>query len=492
MAKPRPTGSQKSLSEEVANGEIARSAKPAATPPVKPARKPVAPATPAAKGRTTKPATVPAEPVAGDKTDSLITAMRSMLRTQYGHSAVPTATEAKRIQSVVPCPFPFEFLFGVNGMGVGQVIGLDAPAGSGKTALLADMGGWVIRGSDGVFSVVENESRLDVDWISSILGPVAMQSFQPLLSQSLEDVQGLSVAVVQKYQALCSLLPGGKRERRVIESPPMLLGVDSLTGKASLETMDKIIGTHVSKGVGKGVVRTGGGESISRAFPVEAGQLAKFFRSFATSMSGWPIVYVATNQLRLKDKPGQWAPEKIKAGGVQIDFAKNYAIELYRGASLKSRDAEGVQVTLKLGKSIGGSDKRQVLTRLIWWYEQDPTNDDAIVKRAQWDWGWATIRLLLDISTGDKFPYFKNRWKDADLHIGVPKGSDEEGAKLAWSKMLGMKESEAMPFGDLAEAMVSDRKVLSALRKALGIVERPAVTNDYAAKFVRRLKAQVK
>jgi hypothetical protein len=74
-----------------------------------------------------------------------------------------------------------------------------------------------------------------------------------------------------------------------------------------------------------------------------------------------------------------------------------------------------------------------------------------------------------------------NLREEADFHIACPSVSEIENR--AWSRTLGMKEKDAMPWSELGAAIRQDDKLMNRLREALRITRRPRMAGNYAAQL---------
>ena len=92
-----------------------------------------------------------------------------------------------------------------------------------------------------------------------------------------------------------------------------------------------------------------------------------------------------------------------------------------------------------------------------------------------WDWDWALVHLLTQVVPNRG--YENKRLSDAGVHIKAPKTSDVE--HTAWSKNLGMKESDARPWQEVGQMIRQDPDMVNRIQNALNIKRRPYLEGDY-------------
>jgi hypothetical protein len=213
--------------------------------------------------------------------------------------------------------------------------------------------------------------------------------------------------------------------------------------------------------------------------------ITRYMRSIPAELDNWPFSLVLVNHLRIgKDRQGH--DTRTKTGGEQVGFQESFELELIKeggpAAKFACASYEGYRVGLKTYKNSFAPGRRQITTRLLWWYDDTP---QGVEQRAVWDWHWATVHLLDRLRNGSdpKDALFKARLKAIDFHLACTERGDV--AHRAWSASLGQTEDDAMPWDELGRAIQADRTLMQALRHALAITRRYRFKGDYLAQLDR-------
>ena len=273
------------------------------------------------------------------------------------------------------------------------------------------------------------------------------------MCESVEDWQERLMAWVVRLQ---KNFIGTKEAPGPGRCVPVVFGIDSLMGKLSEESQAKI----VSDGSG------------SRMHPVEAMIITQYLKTIPNMLIDWPFSLVLVNHLKMgKDKHGY--DERNRTGGKGVSFQQSWEIETgIRKGKIHSASWEGTVIKLRCYKNSFGSSDRTIDTRMLYWKEDDPETGKR-VQRTYWDWDWALIDLLGKLPSKPAA-----MMKKLDLHVATPKTSVVENT--AWSRTLGMKASDAVPWAELGRMLREDVEVANRLRKALDITSIPVLSGDYA------------
>jgi len=405
---------------------------------------------------------------------------------KFGHNSVFVGSEADALIVGIPmfggpgygedaakhagC-LPMEFVLAQDVFPLGLVLQLVAKTGVGKSAMLAEFGRWFHLAGGGM-SLKENETKFNPKWYHSIMGSEFFERTPLYRCKSVEDWQKKLTFALQDMQRY---MDGSKEEPGPGRTFPVLFGVDSIMGKMSEDTQEKILGKKTAKG-GRG---TTGAGAADRGFPVEALKITRYMRTIPQEMDNWPFALVLVNHLRIA-KNDDGIEERRKAGGEQVNFQESFEVELTKHGGPKKKiectEWEGYPIKISCEKNSFGPTGRSVLTRLIWWEEETEDGDWEQVTR--WDWDWSTIWLLNNILRGEKAsPRLRAALKEVDFHLDCPSVSDVENK--AWSKNLGMKAKDAAPWSEVGAMIRQDAGLMETLRKALRINRRPLLEGNY-------------
>jgi RecA/RadA recombinase len=396
--------------------------------------------------------------------DKFFGAQIKKARTRFGADAVYSGTALDNLVIGIPIPsLAFEYVITQDCFPLGLIFHLCGPPGSLKSALYFEMSRWFMNCGGG--SVLQEvETKLSPDFPKSIIGADAENTLVVNRCDSVEDWQ-------QKLQHWVAQLKkdftGTKADPGPGRTVPVLFGVDTIMGKASYETQEKIRGDGYA----------------GRAFPVEALSINNFLKTFPQDIDQWPFAVVLSNHLK-EAQDAQGNKVRSTSGGKAVNFQESFELETrVRKSKIQCSDWEGRVISLKCYKNSFGPTGREAWTRVLWWDEYNEEKNEYEQKTI-WDWGWATTRLLSTVKGMEAA-----RLKDMNFHIATPKVSDVENK--AWSKTLGMKESDAVSWTEMGEMIHRDEDLMRKLRVALGIKRRPLLAGDYLEQLQEISKDQV-
>jgi hypothetical protein len=421
----------------------------------------------------------------GKALDAFFRGQAELARKKFGHKSVYVGSEADALIICIPmyaghgeaaarypgC-LPMEFVLAQDGFPLGLVFQLVARHGVGKSGLLAEFGRWFFLAGGGMY-LNEAESKFNPNWYRSILGKEFFDMMPLARCKSVEDWQRKLSFSIQSTKAG---MEGSKESPGPGRTIPVLYGVDSIMGKSSEETQEAILGKLDRRTGQRG---TTGDGAASRGFPIEALKITRYMRTIPGELDEWPFSLVLVNHLRIKtDDAGN--VERSKAGGEQVNFQESFELELKKVGGHKKvitcANFEGFPVEISCEKNSFGPTHRRIQTRLLWWDEKN--EDGEWEQRTAWDWDWSTVHLLYTLMHGERAnPRFRQALKDIDFHLECPKTAEVEN--LAWSRSLGMKREDAMPWSDVGALIREDRELLDRLRCALRINRRPVLAGDY-------------
>ena len=187
--------------------------------------------------------------------------------------------------------------------------------------------------------------------------------------RSLEDWQRRLNSTVR---ALQEEMDGGGGRVGIGRILPSLLGVDSILGKASEQSLEKIFG-KISKENPDRRGETGTGYA-ERNYAIESQFVRKYLQGMPDLIGRYPISVVFVNHLKYtKDDMGN--DVRSSPGGDSVKFQQAYELELKRAKGPTFRyDTplfDGYPVKLSCPVNGFGPAGRSVVVRLIWWYEDD-------------------------------------------------------------------------------------------------------------------------
>jgi hypothetical protein len=386
------------------------------------------------------------------KVSSHFAAQAEVARKKYGVGSVFVGHKDENVVVGIPCPaLVMEYLFSMDVFPLGLILHLNGPPKSMKSAMLFEFYRWFwLAGGGGYLN--EAETKWNPDWMRSIVR-YGEDDVVVVVNRcdSVEDwEQKLTYAIQQEKKALT----GTKEDPGPGRTVPILYGVDSIMGKVSWETQEKVI-EHGFAG---------------RSFPVEALSITNYLKTVPQMIDGWPFALVLNNHLKMsKDDTGR--DVRRTGGGAQVNFQESLELEMRPFKDkIKCLQWEGAVIKIKTVRNSFGPGRRDILTRILWHYENDPETG-ALIQRTAWDWNWALINLLLSADGSEK-----ERLSEV---IHVTQTATGPATNAAYSKTLGMKADNAIPWSDLGAKIMAIPELVEKIRRALCIVRRPLLKGDY-------------
>jgi len=394
----------------------------------------------------------------GKKLDKYMQGMMSASRRKFGHNAVFAGHTDENMIVGIPCPLAFEYLLCQDVFPLGLIYQIVGLAGSLKSSLIYEIMRW-FRNAGGGSHLEEVETKFSPELMRSIVG-YAEDETNVIVDRcdSVEDWQRKLLYNIDQQKELltwedkANKIPGPGR------TVPICFAVDSVSGKLSMETQEKVNdqGFH------------------GRSFPIEAMSITGFMKTVPQMIDGWPFALVLNNHLKM-GKDDQGHDVRRITGGAGLNFQESFELETkVRKSKIECSEWEGIQIGIRCTKNSFGPTHRRIDARMLWWEEMnEETGDYDQITR--WDWHWSTVQLL----TGENMlsAMIRARLKEAGVHVDAPKKADVEN--LAWSKNLGMKKEDAVPWSELGAMIAKDTVLLNTIRQCLGIKRRPLLQGDY-------------
>ena len=395
--------------------------------------------------------------------DAIAKGIRDRLRTKNGFTGVYSGKESKDLVVGIPLPsLAFEFLLANDVLPLSIIIQLVAKWGTGKSGLVADMFRW-FDDAGGMGFHMENETKFSPEWFESIMGTPCFDRLTPQRCTSIDDWQQRTTASIDAMKAA---MEGTAADPGPGRTFPVMFSVDSIMGKLTAESQKKIAEEGFA----------------GRGFPIEALAISRYLSSVPSWLDGWPFLLVLVNHLKEKqDEHGN--KQRATAGGVATNFLETFELEMKKTKSKIACEAfDGFQVDIICQKNSLGVTGRSITTRVLWWEEPDPLDESQWKQKTVWDWDWSTVHLLHSIlHVKGANPKLKKNLQDVDFHLDCPSVSDIENR--AWSKTLGMRKEDALPWNEVGAMIRQNAEVRDRLRHALRIKRRALLAGDYLSRL---------
>ncbi len=395
----------------------------------------------------------------GKKLDAYFRGQMEDARRKFGHRSVMAGNPDENLIIGIPMPaLPIEYLLCQDVFPLGLVLQLLGEAGSLKSAFLYEIFRWFRRAGGGSH-LEEVETKWSADLMQSIVG-YADDEVNVLVNRC-NSVEEWQQRLQYDIKTEKSKLMGTKEEPGPGRTIPICFGVDSIMGKASFETQEKV---HEAGFAG-------------RNFPIEALSITSFMKTVPQMIDEWPFALVLNNHLKMgKDSDGN--DKRGVAGGRGVNFQESFELETkVRKRKIECADWDGVQIEIQCMKNSFGPSWRKIPARMLWWAEENPSYPDPKhpqhwKQRTVWDWHWSTVKFLTELKGRDAA-----RLKEVGFHIKAEKTSDVDNS--AWSSTLGMKSKDAVRWDVLGKMIADSPDASNLVRQALGIKRRPLLAGDY-------------
>lgn len=380
--------------------------------------------------------------------------LESTIRTiqnKEGYATAALGGEVGKALLGLPCPLAFQYLIQNDHFPLGLMTQIVGTEGTCKSGLVAEMGRWFAR-CGGYLALVENESKISEDWFDSIMGyPDELGEYvlKVLHASSTDHWQALLQEEVKLAKEL--MLKGKPSEgiEPVGVRIPVLFGVDSIMGKLSQESQDRI-------------EKAG---QAGRAHPVEALQINQFLKKLPQNLYGWPMSFVAVNHLKPKKAETGHHMERHKAGGRSISFQESFELEMSADKNSKVRyvspDPEilergGQRLKIRCMKNSHGETDRVPIRVTVYWDYR--VRDDGDVRQyTVWDWSAALVDLLEEFTEG--------RAKKISEVVDIRRST----AGRYWSPTLGIPKTDPLSKTEVGQMIEADVELVTRLQRLFAI-----------------------
>jgi len=359
----------------------------------------------------------------------------------------------------------FEYLLCQDVLPLGLIMHLVGLPDALKSSLAFEMMRW-IRAAGGGTNLFELESKYDDKWNRTITGlEPGEKNVIVDFCHSVEEWQTRLQKRIEWHQQSMEGTTENPGPGRVF---PVGFFVDTIMGKASYETQDKV---HKEGFAG-------------RNFPVEALSITTFMKTVPQMIDEWPFFLCLLNHLKL-GKNEQGIEQRNIAGGSGVKFQESFELEC---STIKKHisclDWDGRVIRIKSYKNSFGPSDRSIEARLLYGDEPDESDQTGQRRWACWDWHWSTVKMLTSKPCTEG--RLSMRLKEEGIHVDVDKTGD--ATATAWSETLGIKKKDAIPWDQLGRMLADNVDVKERIRRALSIKRRPLLQGDYLEQMAGYMK----
>jgi hypothetical protein len=305
---------------------------------------------------------------------------------------VLTATEMeKRRFGVEPYALAFQYLIHCNILPMQSIISISGPPKSYKTSAMLEFCRWFASPPiNGMTRPIDTEGKLSPTKVRSMLSRALEDRCMVHPCPQVDGEDGWQAAgswYLNDYKAMHEKIATARRTKGKemkdyygTFAPPMLMGIDSMTGTQS-EEVNKKIDTAGFAG---------------RTFDPRAQLNTQWLSSWAGRITGLPITVVCMLHLKEKvESSGSGPKQMYTPGGVASGFHTSLEIRTKQIQRNTDRaDAEGTLLEWKVHFSSIGLDNRKI--HIPYWESWDETTGDQI---CWFDWDTCLVNLLMELQT---------------------------------------------------------------------------------------------
>lgn len=343
----------------------------------------------------------------------------------------------------LPLPsLAMRYLMATTGLLFGKLYQLAGIEATYKSTMAAEWALWHrYCGGRGVLCAAESK---DNDQLRNGLFDYKTEWLRVHDCGSANTWQKYNTFYVTNYKKQCSMSGGPGR------TIPFALITDSITGKATDETIKQIMETG----------------SAGKGFPDLANMLTKYCQAFPQMLMGWPINWIGVNHLKKSLSIDD--PEPKIPGGQELYHQSAAIIEMSRGKTDERSNCILREVSMRTIKNTYGQDKRRIRVSLRIWDQKDA--EQVVRTYCRWEWWAASIELL----HGDFFAKAAAERIMPKIKeiVNIQEKSGGNYGKLYYASAMGVTKDSAMPAHDLGMLLESRLDLLKDLYAVLGVTRR--------------------
>lgn len=304
-------------------------------------------------------------------TASFVSGLLASNQKKLGQKNVFVGTN-NRVIGMEPYSIALQYLMDLEVFPLQSIISIAGEAKCYKTSGLIEFCSMAMQDIyNGIGIIINTEGKWSDSKVKSMLGDRA-EKLTVIHATSVEEWQ---LAGTNTLNYVKDAVVDYKAKKGPVV-PPIVIGVDSLTGSQSLKIKEEV----EKEGFGK------------KTYQDRAQINSMWFRSWGSELVGLPVTVVVSQHLLDKiDGNATGLPIKTTAGGTTTGFMCSMEIRVQNAGDIKKAASEGAYLTWRMHYNSLGRDKRRIKIPYIETYD----SNDA--QKAYFDWDEALIILLLDL-----------------------------------------------------------------------------------------------
>lgn len=399
----------------------------------------------------------------GAQPSSIISDLITTMNSVGGGSKAYAQAEHEQVTCGVQIPYlAFQYLIGGSTiLPIQRLFGVSGLPKSMKSTLIVEIGNWYID-AGGVHVMIDNESKTSPEMLNSMArrhrDKMNRYKERRVFKETMSvDEWQKQLSAVKKQVLDVSAQPKGSRI-------PWLVSIDSLTGKSTEDTQNKIAEE---------------GAAPTRDFPAEALKISRYLDSFNLLGTSMNVAYVQHLKQDLSAPPGYTGPKYREKGAVAAAFSTSLHLRVKKGASVRMASqptavegppVDGYKLYLETTRACTGPDGRELEVEFLWQHIPVPGTEGEEfpeTEQVSWfDWYGALGRLLFNMKYNDKWDTYQYDTDRLDKHLLFTKA----GKEAVNCKELKLEDAHVSVFG---KAIEENPEVRERIRKFLNIKQFP-------------------
>lgn len=343
---------------------------------------------------------------------------------KYGKRGVVAGTKQLTV-GIEPYSLALQWLMDLQVIPLQSIIVMAGEPKTYKTSALLELCkmAMLLAPTPGVGVVINTEGKWSPSKAKSMLGELS-DLFQVLNAKSVEEWQEKATTALMLMKDVIQKKNDAKKrgakssEYKDMVIPPMVLGIDSVTGSQSEHVKENV----QSDGFGK------------KTYQDRAMIIWQWLGTWSAELLGMPVMVVLAQHLKDKIDNQSTIPMKVTSGGSGGGFMCSMEIRVKNIKEIKTAKHEGALLQWRMNFNSYGRDKRKITIPFI------ETYDDNEEQMSYFDWDTALVSLIREMQ--EEAPSMRERLANV---LGEFNEHTKTGVGAVYScETLGIDKKQAM------------------------------------------------